>query len=495
MKKLSIFFHDQTILNLPFLFRLMTRYYIISTSLVLLVISYTTYRFLVQKTFYSAEMIINLHSNETVSPLATMPLPFGGSSSKTLDDEIIMIPQSRSYRKAVAQRLIKLEDFNSIDLRTSENDDYQDLKGQCKENQQCLSTLVIDRLPNFLKIESTAKSPTGYYFVISTFDQQATKILADIGSQVLLARRREMLVKHSQEQIRVNQEVLSGHQEELREKNFNQMTEDLRQLKSELASIQSRFPQTFSLFQQKRLEFESITQLHTTVQEQESLKLDMQHIGEKDRLTKLQNSIEKLKGDINSLELSFRTPELMDSIIIKDLRKDLSNKLAEFNSMKSGGVVVGSSNQNIPSHRNTQLEYNVISEQFLRISAEYDQILNSAKETAYKISVLENAIQKLEPVNQLIKQMEKRILELTVSASTIVSDIGFADTEATYRSFKRITLIKYVLFTIFSTVFLTLLAVTLRYLLDRKIYDVYELENNFSNLPIIGTAPSFKNVA
>lgn len=496
MKSVKVFFNEQTILNMPFILRLIRRYWVLGLAILVSVVSYTTYQFYFQNTIYSAEKRFRVHVDGQGHPSAAIADLIGGGRRQGSSQDIKAVAQSRGYQELLARALIDSPNFEKLDLRglnARGEGDYLVERSRCEGDIHCLRVLVTDRVSDFVIVEEVGNAHHMFSLKVITADSFTTRYIAEQAQEALVQYRLNQLSEYTEYQFRVTRDVLNQNKGQLHEAGYRDLLLRLNQITREQDDIRGQFRETFSTYQRMKFEVESLYEHYHATVKARNIQGDIERSGRVDRLNRLKASIEKTRGDINALELSFRSPAAVDNQIISSLRVELARKLEEYQRLSGGEESSTSQMFQVNPQRNLELDYRVANEQFKRVEIDYNQLILRTRELASERATVEASLEYLQATNELVKSLEERLLQLEIAASTVAPDISFLDISLSVQAFKRITMAKYLLFTSFFSFFFLVTGYFIRYAFDSRIYDSYELIDIFGDVPIVGTAPKFKS--
>lgn len=496
MKGAKVFFNEQTVLNMPFMFRLIRRYWMLVVATFTVITCYTTYKFYFQNTIYSSEKRFRMHQDGMGNPGDAISDLLTVSNRYSTSADIVTVAESRAFHEALAKKIVEHPDFTSLNFKklNAAAGNYKEEISACGSDRLCKENIIADRISGFISISDAPGQHHTYIFQVRTTDSLTTAAFIDIAVKAFIQNRLEYRKEYTRIQKETTQEVVEDNKKILLESGFRELQTRLEQIKSEQEENRSQFRQTFGIYQQKKLEVESLFELKSASEKKNKQDQNLEDYEINDRIERLRTSIDKLKGDINALELSYNSLSEGDALIIGSLRQELASKVLDYEEITSGRNI----GRNVPvlsSDRNIEVEYRVASEQFKRLELEYNMLISNTRLLSRQRNEIESQLESLRATSNLVINLEQRLLQFEVIASTITPDITFFDTSLSIKAFKRMTITKYLLFTFFFSMFFSILAVFTRYLLDERVYDSYELNDVFKDIPIIGNAPKFKKAS
>lgn len=499
MKKLNIVLNETSIINFPFLWKLIKRYKILSISVPLIAAMYSGYTYMGQNTIFSGDAGFKYVSDSSNSPTSMIFSMLGEKTSKLDTTEIISYGNSVDFQYRVAEEIIKNNDYKNLNLNPVGSRkilNFEEMFSVCGGNKECEKDKVARLVGSFYNVVMDQEVIDRYHLVVRTLDHNTTDILVKTISKTINQDRLNQIRYFVTSQVKVTESLLETKKKEINLEHVKEMLDQRANYKVKLHATTDRLQslrQTFYSEQKvlNRLETELSQTKLTLKKVGKSSNSDLFKITES---KKLKEKVQQLRDDITSIESSFSGANSSSNSITSKLRAELKQNERKLASLGDTSELGQDKQFALRSgSKKFDKEYNlkVIRKQFAKTKAEYNKIDTLLEGYAQKSSSLDVKIKEVQPNLELIKLLEQKIVQLKVAESTIVSDLVFDNYQSDLTSFKKIEKTKMIFVSIFFSCFLLLFIVILRYIFDGRIYDEYELKNNFEELEIIGNTPDF----
>jgi len=498
MKKLNIILDETTIINFPFLWKLVRRYYLIPILTPLFVFVVSAYFYYSQNVIYSTSVGFRSVADEADSPTSAMAKLLGEKTNGLSPQEVIGIAKSPDFFDRVSRQLVvnpkfQFMNFNSITV-----------KGQipvtamfqhCKMDIDCTRIALSKVIPQFVSINQDETVDSKFHVVVKTLDPFTSSTLLNIVREVIVEER-IMTTKHFLNgQKKISEDILRKKKLELDDTNYMTLGEDIKSVGHELENLQTIMIVLSRKYEEKKYELSKYE--ITLNQTEESLKSG-KNDEERDYFVQresLRSRIKQITQDINTMEINKEGTSAEGAEILAQLRAELQIKKADLGKFKALPRAIASSDQFVENKEKassfTEFDLNVIKREFNKIKKEYDETVAKKEELFAKKIELDKKMDELRPQFEYLKLLEGKVIQLQLLDSTVLSDLVFEKNDSGISRFKRATKEKIGLYSIFLIVFLMFIGLLLCYLLDRRIYDEYELRKNFEDLAIIGNTPDF----
>ncbi|MBK25447.1 MAG: hypothetical protein CME70_15740 [Halobacteriovorax sp.] len=500
MKKLNIVLNETSIINFPFLWKLVKRYKILSISVPLIAAAYSSYTYMGQNTIYSGKVGFK-YVNEASNSPSGMIFSMLGEKTSTLDPtEIISYGNSVDFQYKVADELIRSDqfrklNFNSIGSRKLKT--FESMFKACSGNKDCERDKVARLVGQFYSVNMSNDVIDRYSLTVRSLDHNTTDTLVKVVSKAIQNDRLNQIRYFVTSQVKISEELLEKKKKEVDLEMIKGLLDQQAQFKVKIKTANNRLNSIRQhYFGEKsrlnRLETELSQTKKTLAKKNKSTNSELFKVTE---AKKLRERVKQLREDIASIELSFENQnQINGSEITKKLKQELKTnerKLASLGDVEKYGVDESFAKGKQNSKATSEHNYNVIKNQFSKTSVEFEKVRTELEKLTKESTELEVQIKEYQPNLELIKLLEQKLVQLRLAESTIVADLVFDNYQSELSSYKKIAKTKMIFVSIFFSCFLLLFIVILRYIFDGRIYDEYELKNNFEDLEIIGNTPDF----
>jgi hypothetical protein len=499
MKKLNIVLNETSIINFPFLWKLIKRYKFLSISVPAIAAAYSISIFLGQNTIYSGEVgfkYVNEGSNSPTSMIFSM---LGEKTSKLDPTEIISYGTSVDFQYKIADELLLMPDlkkmnFNSVGTRNIRS--FDEIFKSCAGSRECKRDKIARIVGSFYTVKMDADIIDRYHLIVRTLDHFTTESLVRVVSKSIDKDRLSQIRYFVTSQTKISKELLGNKRKEVNIEKIKAMVDEKSRLMVQINALKDRVAEMRRIYYSDRTK---LNKLETERSQTKAVLSKSNKTSNKDlfrvaEAKKLKERNKQLREDIASIKTSFSGQEVSGADIVKKLKSELvynERKLASIgnieNTALSESFAAGKENKQM----NTEHDYKVTKKQFSKTSVEFTNLNNELEKAVEKRAEIEIKLKEHEPNLQLIKLLEQKIVQLNLAESTIVSDLLFDNFKSELSSYKKIAKSKMIFVSIFFSCFLLLFVVILRYIFDGRIYDEYELKNNFEDLEIIGNTPDF----
>lgn len=499
MKKLNIVLNETSIINFPFLWKLIKRYKVLSISVPLIAGLYSSYTYLGQNTIFSGSSGFKYVSESSNSPTSMIFSMLGEKTSKLDTTEIISYGNSVDFQYRVAEEIMKNDDykklnFNSVGSRKMLN--FEEMFSACARSKDCVRDKVARIVGNFYSVAMDQEVIDRYQLVVRTLDHHTTDTLVKTISKTINADRLNQIRYFVTSQVKISEDLLKKKKEEIDLDKVKLMLDEQAQLKVKVLTAKNRLHEMRKIYYSEQ---KSLNRLETDVNQRNitlkkvgrSSNSDLFRLAE---AKKLKEKVKQLREDITSIETSFNSNAGRSTSITEKLRKELGQNERKLASLGDTSKL-GENNKFITNSgtkkANREHDLKVSRKQYAKTKTEFNKVKEELENFTKLSTELDVKIREIQPNLELIKLLENKLVQLKVAESTIVSDLIFDNYQSDLTSFKKIEKTKMIFVSIFFSFFLLLFVVILRYIFDGRIYDEYELKNNFEELEIIGNTPDF----
>jgi len=498
MKKMNIILDETTILNFPFLWKLVLRYYRISFVIPVLGALLALQYYISQNSIYTASQSFKNIADEADSPTNAIAKLLGENTNRLSTSEVIGMVQGADFISRVSANVVdhpKFEFLNFNGLGVKNLKTQHEMFGFCKQDHECLVNEVQKVIGQFFEIEHDHLVENRFYLKVKMLDRMtAVTVLKIVAEQLELERLRT--IKHFiQVQQRISDELIHKKKEELNNIEISSLKDESNRVFSDLEAIKLKVASAGKILEIKKYE---LNKAEATLKQTENISQGNGMQDEKEQYNQyitVKKRVTELVQDIHALELNQELLSEQDHSILKELKRELRKKRKELKNFKNIGRGVANIDEFLESKDRgsnfTEFDLEVIKREYKKIFAEYTSLEEQKNELVQKKIKLDHKHEELRPAFEYLKLLESKTIQLKLVESTIVSDLVFDKHVANVAAFKRATKEKVSLFAILLILFCMFVCLLVRYMTDSRIYDEYELSRNFEDLEIIGNTPDF----
>jgi hypothetical protein len=497
MKNLGILLDDKTIINFPFFIKLLKRYYIITTLSPVLVLLIGVYVYSTQNDVYmiSAGMIVKPSEPSEKSSIVSL---LGGEKQVFSTAEVLSLGKSIDFQQKIATQVyahpkFSQMNFNIVNVKKMKTHD--EIFGNCAGNQKCIFSILRPTIGSYYTILRSTVIVNKYQVSIKTLDGLTSREILKLVTKEIIKSREGTLVATLNDQMIVSKKLIEKKKEELADVNLVSLEDLFKSKVKELADLNISIRSYSSIFMSQKLQ---LNKAKLTVKETNRAIGQGTNSSDKIKYTKsqeLKRDIDKLREDIRVLEGASASGSEQDRMIISQVKSELLSKERKFK--KLGKIKRKYSNiENFKDTKDKSSDYNEF---------DYNVLVGQHEETKKEISKLnikkrkletvrlfyENKLKSLKPSFDYLKLLQDKVIQLELVRWTIANDLIFDKLPESVRRFKRTSISKVVLFSFMISLFFVFFGVFIRYMLDKRIYDEYEISKNFKGLEIIGNTPEF----
>ena len=500
MKKLNVILDETTIINFSFFKKLLIRYKLLSTIIVLISVTSFTYYYQKQYDIYRISKTFKNVSNDSDSPLTTISNIVGESKKGISEEEVVSSLNSIDFVRNLAETIYEGQDFleiNFSDLLVKDSRTTAEVYAGCERERECIINYLMERLPELYDVNINGMVQNNFTLTVKTLDQKSSRfILRSLEDAIQSSRVSTIRRVHSQQKD-ITQKLLETKISELDNADPNKLQQQEESLGESVKQYNERISIVSRDYHSLKIQMDLLdSQLEQTNKALNSqTKKDYNYkLAKKAKV--ISSKIEKYRQDISAIEVA-QSDFQEDSSILDQLRAELTKAEGELKAIPNYKLYVGGTEAFLKkkdkSSVNVRFDSKVKKRQFERVRNELQSLQAKRNETVQKKKEVSSKLKMIKPTMDYIKLLKEKLLQLQIIESTIVSDYVFSDNVSGISVFKRTSLAKVVLFCGFSTLFCLFTFVLVRYLLDTKIYDEYELNKNYENIDVIGKTPDFNS--
>ena len=500
MKKLNIILDEVTIINFPFIWKLMKRYYIITFLTPLISIFLATYFFITQNDIFLTSNTFKYISDEANSPTNTIAMLLGERTAKMSPAEIVAIMKSEDFHHSLAERIYKHKDFKKLNLNSlyaKQTKTHEELFLTCVGNKSCILDKLRAVLPEFYSIESQELVRTQFDIKIKTLDKFTCKVLL-VEAKALILENRIKETKHFiSEQIKISEKLIKSKKESMRNISMNDFNEKILSISKELEELSYRIRHYHGYYNHVKGNYYEVSARYKETKNTLKRGISSTKMANYKKQMRLKNERADLQKNINELKSILGTISENEKFVLKELSNKSKNLDKEIRSLSTSTTerTMGTIQNFIKSKANAsdsdEYNFKVEGNRFKKIDAEYKTFMKRRREYEKELAFFQGKLEEMRPSFEYIKLLESKLIQLKLVESTVVSDLIFDDFKPTFVRYKRTSEGKISVFATVIAIFLLFTLILIRYIFDPRIYDEYELTKNFTDLKIIGHTPDF----
>lgn len=498
MKKFNIILDDTTIINLPFFWKLMKRYMVISILTPILSLALGFYYYNSQNSIYLRSSSFKNSSDAVESPTSAIANLLGEKTSKLSSSEILGITTSIDFARRVAEDLLKdssVYDMNFASITSKQNIFGKDYLGSCRGERDCELDRLQAALPSFYVLTEDMHVENRFWIQVKTLDKMTTEKILDLVVKNVRDSRIENTRHNLTEQLKISEELINKKKEELNNVDIASLKDELKSLNDQLVEVDRKTASFNQLYNQHKIK---LTFAETKVKQTKSTIKKSISLDEKEAFatrTDLEEKLKRIQDDMTAIKLASKNLSNQDDQIILQLESEKNLVMKKIKALGNKGRSISNISDFLDEKDKSsdydEFDYNVLKGQFEKISKDYFDLVEKRKVMMEQKISLENKLEVFKPSFEYIKLLENKTMQLKLLESTIVSDLIFDKELASTSVYKRASKSKILLFSFIVTLLLIFVMISIRYLFDDRIYDTYELQESFEDLAIIGNTPDF----
>lgn len=500
MKKLNTILDQTTIVNFPFFYRLIKRYYIISVMVPLFVGLYSAFSYINQNTIFVKSIGFSIVKDQSSGASKTIASLMGEQVNYVTFNDILLITKSHDFLLTMSKKLIEHKDFNKFifdSINSKEIKNNLELFGYCNKNISCIEKDIKGRLEGFFKVIESPIVDNYISIEVKTLDEETTNAITLAAQESLIEMRIRSLTNVLAEQEKVIERLINEKNSSIANVNLEDIGKEIEVRKSDLTLLELKISDLEKELQKQKINLEfAQSKLEQTKNVLKNEKVSTKDIDLVDRVKILAEEVKNLKRDVQAVELSQGELGASDSAVLNELRNKLQRKEDELNKTRSESRLTGADtdflNKKDVYSKDLNFEYKVAKSQVEKSL----QRLNSLKEEKItkqkEVQDMEKRVEEFAPEFSQLKLLKNKLSQVVLLKSTISIDLIFDKESSPIGRFKRTTKAKVLIYTLALILLSLFSAIVVRYMFDSRIYDEYELQQNFKDLEIIGRTPKFK---
>ncbi len=499
MKKFNAILDDTTIINFVFFARLLKRYILLTTVIPIFIFGYAAYYYSTQNIVYIKNINFTFKKDDSSSPSSAIATLVGEKSSELTESDIIAISKSPDFRDTISNLLMADPNTQKITLSGLKAQIIKMTPEQfsfCNNNQECFKNAISERISGFYSLKSSDIIDKMMKLEVKTLTPFSSSVLLDNIKQSFIKFRLNQ-IKHSiTEQKKISLKLINQKKTELIDIGYESSLKKVAQGKAALRSLVASILSLEHIAQKQKMSAEVIQTQYEQTKKIGNKNIDSD-IDSLEHLAQLKKEISNLKADINALKLSQSSFTNTDKNIIKKLQKDLRVKNRKYKRLRKNTNLTSNDSNFISSKsrqsKSLEFEYKISKKQMSKTVAELERLIVKRDNVISQNEIDEITLAKGKPTSEYITLLENKLMQLKILDSTMISDIIFDKKASGIRAFRRTTKLKVAMFATLVTLFTLFLVTLIRYMLDPRIYDEYELQKTFEDLDVIGKTPDFNS--
>jgi len=498
MKKLNIVLHETTIINFPFFWKLVLRYKLVGIIVPTVCILFSAHYYFDQNNLFQRSIHFKNVSAESESASSAIASVIGEKTNGLNPTEVIGMTKSLDFQQEFAEKVYSHKSFQQLNLKSINQKGVFSMDvflASCSGERECIYKKIRGRISGMIKIKEDRTVTNRYLLEALSRDTLTTRVLLEEAAEMIVGVRIRTIRHKIQEQIKISKELSAEKRDELEKVNLSTLKENKKKLESELNDLNFKI-QSYSAFLSRLtmdLDFME-TQLKETKRVAKS-GIKSSKIITFQKRKRLEDKVKRLESDIGAIKIVADRLSEQDEVILKQLKRDLTNTQVELKSMGNKGRGVSSEEKFLTKKEGeesfTEFDFKVKKEQLVKTQREMDSTQANKNIVLDKLSVLDASLEKIKPSFEYLKLLEQKVIQLNLLNSTVVGDLVFENEFGAEKVYKKVSRSKVILFSIGLILFFLVAIILTLYLLDDRIYDQFELEKSFDDLTIIGNTPDF----
>ena len=496
MEKFSVLLDETTIVNFKLLWKLMGRY---RTHLTIAVISFLftfIYFYFSQPVVFSTSVPIKVVAKHTVSNDMQSLIQVESTSNVTLNELTVSL-SGYSFIKSYAEAIVKDPEFDRLNFGSIASGKKLmgiTVRQSCNDQPSCMIDQLITPLSGSFLIEQGA-TENRFSLTVNALNDKTVHHLTDTLITTIeksrIATRQYLVLK----EIESVDNLIKESRSYLKDKNGIQELEENETSLIEITDLKEKLRNLLISINQ---ESTNLTSLEAKLSENRKA---IKEPGSKEEAFKklnfktLQYKIIDIRQNIASLssipeESRSQSDKLVLAKLIEEL-KELEVQIPHESTIKS--IEAGDEFENAQRHheKSTEFEVLVSKGKISNLKAEYNEAKARLDYLTRNRVSKETTITKLKSDLDFLKSLEAKQLSLKLMSTTMTSDLHFEDFGRGTKEFRRSSVGKIFLFSLFLNGFLYLMSILGRYFIDDRIYSEDDLKSHFIKLDFIGEVPSF----
>lgn len=454
--------------------------------------------FFQKTTYYTSITFSDVSAGNSDPSLKALSAFMGDSKDNQKAYQIIGLKKSMDFSRNVVSRIMANSSFTGMrfDLNYFGNNKLKavEIVKGCGGKKECIHSLLVELIPSFYDIYDRDRTGVTFTLEVKASDELTAQILVKELQESIQEFRVAALRETIAQQEKTNLEILSIKEKDLADSEFYKHLEEKDFIDSELKEINDKIDIHSKIFAEVK---STLASLESRVERSKAVvgkRIGFDQIEKEKRRSELKERIEKLNKDLNALEISNFEYTEKDKQVIDNLKKELAEKkqklqkLGQGNTSSSLDTFIKSSEEKINA---TELEYRVTKDQYESLKANYDQYILEKNAIMERKAKADQTTEKLAPTAKFVKELSAKVDQLNLLKTTVVSDMRFDIYPKPPEEVKKIGKILIVAYSLVLYTFMSILILSIKFLMDDKIYDEDDLFNLGQDLKVIGVTPKY----
>lgn len=495
MDKFNLLLNENTIVDFKLLWKLSKRYRSHLIFSVLLCVTIFSLQFYLQPVRFSVSVPLKTVSNHTVATDLSALLPVDNSAGLSLNELKISL-ESATFLKSYVDLVIKDQSFNTLNFGAING--TTDVRGKefkliCKNKFECVHDKVTKALGATFNVDQ-GLTENRFTLTINAKDKQTAQKVTPILLKAIEAYRIQAKQYLVQKEIVGVGNLMSESRLLIQQMDGYKALEDQERLQNNILDLKEKIRHL-----QNSISIESANVSSLESRLNQNRKTTRRKTGESrenyERVQKLQVRLIEVKQNIAILT---NVPEekrsVGDHLIIKQLKEERTALLAilpdEFG-RKTIEVNENFLDGQINKTGDFEFDFTVAKNKLDALNRDYEAVKNELNTLLQQKLANENKVVSMKADLEFLKSLENKQMSLKLLNATLTSDLFYEDGGANAREYRQATVLRIMLFSFFTTFFIYVLSLVVRFFVDDKIYGADEMRSHLKGLDFIGEVPSF----
>jgi hypothetical protein len=496
LEKISNLLDDVTIVNFKLIFKLTKRYFPHLYGAFFLFLVLFTYFYFNQPVIFSSKVPVKVMGRHALSRDLSDLQEIESTSTVNIGELNSMI-SSYTFAKSMSSQIVSQANFKNLNFGSILTGDKvlgKDILQKCKMDLTCASDKLTNYIGSLYTIEQ-GLTEDRFKLVINSLDEATSLYVAGALSKTIdkarIEVRQYMVVKEINSVTKLIDESRLGLQKEnafflIEEVERNSQV--IEELKEKMKILQSSLSN----------EIANLNSLEAKVGENQRVLKSKKNIDSysKSKYKATQQKISDLRSNIlsfsNVAEAS-RSPA--DSTILEQLKAEivkLEKILPEEELLKNQEMEDAFGDQQKSKENDLNFEYLVSKNKVDKLENDYEETKTTLDDLQKDKIAKEADVNRYKSEIDFLKNLESKHLSLKLLSSTMTSDLQFEESGNSVAQVRKSSPIKVFFFASFLALFVLLLSLVFRYLVDDRIYSEDDIAPYLKNLDFFGEAPSFE---
>jgi hypothetical protein len=496
LEKISNLLDDVTIVNFKLLFKLVRRYSAHLYGTFFLFIILFAYFYFTQPVIFSSKVPVKVMARHSLS--RDMSDFQQVESNNTVNiGELSSMTTSYSFVKSLATEIVKNPQFSQLNfgsITTGEKVKGNILVQKCNGNESCIIDRVTSHVGGLYSIEQ-GLTEDRFRMTINTLDEQTSLAVADALAKVIEQTRIQLRNYLVTQEINSVTKLMDEGRLGLQKENAFKLIEEQERNSQVIVELKERMKILQTALSAETSNYSSLEAKMNENKRVLSTKKPIDSFN-KSKIRMIQQKIQELRANIISLS---NIPESLRSIsdktILDQLKSELKvleGKLPEEENIKSQEVEDAFGEAQRTKENDIRFEYLVSKNKVEKLQMDYDITKKELDELQKNKIITESDVSKFKSEIEFLKNLESKQLSLKLLSSTMTSDLQFEDPGKNVSQLRKTSPLKVFFFAMFLSVFVLLISLVVRYIIDDRIYSEDDISPYLKNLEFFGEAPSFE---